>query len=129
MRSAKTGKALRPDAVPVEVLKLLEDGYVDALSRLFNQIYDSGALPDDWLRSTFITLPKKAKANKCSEYRTISLMSHVLKVFLTIIHNSIRVRAQCDDQLGESQFGFRSGMGTREALFALNVLVQKCRDM
>lgn len=127
LRAAKTGKALGPDNIPVEVLKLLEDGYVDALTRLFNAVYDSGTLPDDWLRSTFITLPKKAHAKKCSEYRTISLMSHVLKVFLAIIHN--RIRPQSDDQLGESQFGFRSGMGTREALFALNVLVQKCRDM
>lgn len=54
-------------------------------------------------------------------------MSHVLKLFLSIIH--LRIRYKCDEQLGESQFGFRSGMGTREALFALNVLVQKCKDM
>ncbi|XP_013145032.1 PREDICTED: uncharacterized protein LOC106108413, partial [Papilio polytes] len=127
LRVAKTGKALGPDNVPIEVLKLLEDDYLEAITRLFNQVYESGMLPEDWLRSTFITLPKKAKAKKCSEYRTISLMSHVLKVFLAIIHD--RIRPLCDEQLGESQFGFRSGMGTREALFALNVLVQKCQDM
>lgn len=57
----------------------------------------------------------------------ISLMSHVLKVFLNIIQN--RIRPKCDEHLGDSQFGFRSGVGTREALFGLNVLVQKCRDM
>lgn len=29
----------------------------------------------------------------------------------------------------ETQFGFRKGTGTREALFALNVLIQRCLDM
>ncbi|XP_071574655.1 uncharacterized protein [Temnothorax nylanderi] len=31
--------------------------------------------------------------------------------------------------LDETQFGFRNGLGTREALFSLNVLTQRCRDM
>ncbi|CAH2229174.1 jg21606 [Pararge aegeria aegeria] len=54
-------------------------------------------------------------------------MSQVLKLFLNIIHEHIR--AKCDEQLADSQFGFRAGVGTREALFAIQVLIQKCRDM
>ncbi|CAH2096300.1 unnamed protein product [Euphydryas editha] len=126
LHRAKTGKAFGPDEITCDVLKLLEHDNIDALTNMFNLIYDSGEIPDDWLKSVFITLPKKPNARKCSDYRTISLMSHVLKIFLSIIHD--RIRAKCDDQLGASQFGFRSGMGTREAQFALNVLVQKCRD-
>ncbi|CAF4935692.1 unnamed protein product [Pieris macdunnoughi] len=38
-------------------------------------------------------------------------------------------KVKCDAQISESQFGFRSGVGTREALFSLNMLVQKCRDL
>ncbi|XP_077292468.1 uncharacterized protein LOC143915631 [Arctopsyche grandis] len=30
--------------------------------------------------------------------------------------------------ISDSQFGFRGGLGTREALFCMNVLLQKCRD-
>ena len=29
----------------------------------------------------------------------------------------------------ETQFGFRRGLGTREALFAFNVLIQRCMDV
>ncbi|KAI8436544.1 hypothetical protein MSG28_010075 [Choristoneura fumiferana] len=124
---AKTGKAAGPDGIYVEILKLIEDEHMDALTNLFNLIYDLEQIPIDWLRSTFVTLPKKKNAKKCEEYRTISLMSQVLKLFLKIIHARIRVR--CDEQLGDSQFGFRAGVGTREALFAVQVLVQKCKDM
>nr|ADF18552.1 endonuclease-reverse transcriptase [Bombyx mori] len=127
LKAAKTGKLPGPDNIPIEILKLLEEDQLDVLTQFFNNIYETGNLPSDWLKSTFIKIPKKQNAKKCGEYRMISLMSHVLKVFLNIIQN--RIRPKCDEQLGDSQFGFRSGVSTREALFALNVLVQKCRDM
>lgn len=125
LHHAKTRKAAGPDEIYVEVLKLIEEEHLDALTDLFNVIYCSGQIPIDWLKSTFVTLPKKKNAKKCEDFRTISLMSQVLKLFLNIIHARIRVR--CDEQLGDSQFGFRAGVGTREALFAVQVLVQKCK--
>jgi len=54
----------------------------------------------------------------------ISLMSHMLKAFLRIIH--ARIRSRCEEDLADSQFGFRNAFGTREALFGKNL--QKCRD-
>ena len=30
----------------------------------------------------FVTLPKKANATECSDYRTLSLMSHLSKILL-----------------------------------------------
>ena len=54
-------------------------------------------------------------------------MSNVLKLFLKIIHK--RVYGKCEEYISETQFGFRNGMGTRDALFCLQVLVQRCMDM
>lgn len=53
-------------------------------------------------------------------------MSQVLKLFLKVLHN--RIRRKCELDISEQQMGFREGLGTREALFALSVLLQKCRD-
>lgn len=72
-------------------------------------------------------IPKKMNARKCSDHRTIRLMSHVLKLFLRILHS--KVYNKIEEQLSETQFGFRNNLGTREALFSLQVLVQKCRDI
>lgn len=77
--------------------------------------------------STFIAIPKKSNAKKCCEYRLISLMCHILKIFLRIIHT--RIYAKCEVAMGESQFGFKEGMGTREALLCIQVLIQNCRDV
>ena len=127
LRSAKNGKAPGPDDIPIEILKLLDVNGVKVLHQLFNCIYDTGKIPDDWLMSTFVTLPKKPSATQCKDYRTISLMSHVLKLFLRIIHQ--RIYRRIEEHLTNTQFGFRNGLGTREALFSMQVLIQRCRDV
>ena len=126
----KNGKASGPDNLYAEVLKLIaeEEGEgLGILTSIFNNIYRSGVIPQKWLKSTFIALPKKTHASHFDDYRTISLMSHALKAFLRIIHN--RIFRKCEEQIDEAQFGFRNGLGTREAIFTLNVLTQRCRDM
>lgn len=123
----KKGRACGPDEIPAEVLTLFGEVGLKSLLTLFNKIYESGKIPQDWLKSIFVTLPKKRNPTKCEDYRTISLMSHVLKLFLKIIHE--RIYRKLEAQIGDTQFGFRNGMGTREALFALQILIQRCRDV
>jgi hypothetical protein len=67
-----------------EFLKILGESGIKTLTRLYNMVYRQGEILEEWLNSIFVSLPKKSNA-RCSEYRTISLMSHVLKTFLRII--------------------------------------------
>lgn len=123
----KNGKAAGPDQLPAEILKLIEADRIHVLVEVINTIYRTGIIPNEWLLSTFITLPKKKNARHCSDYRTISLMVHTLKVLLKVVHN--RIFRKLDVDISDTQFGFRKGLGTREALFALNVLSQRCLDI
>lgn len=54
-------------------------------------------------------------------------MSHVLKIFLKIIHG--RIFRKSEETISDSQFGFRNGLGTRDALFGMQVLTQRCLDV
>jgi len=45
-----------PDDILADVLKLIEEQY---LTNLFNKIYETGITPEEWLRSTFVAIPKK----------------------------------------------------------------------
>uniref|UniRef100_A0A8D8SXR8 Craniofacial development protein 2 n=1 Tax=Cacopsylla melanoneura TaxID=428564 RepID=A0A8D8SXR8_9HEMI len=127
IRSMKDGKAPGPDEVQTEILKLLEENFIIELTNIYNNIYNSGIIPHHWLKSEFIVLPKKQGAKRCSDYRTISLMSHMLKLFLKIMHK--RLYRICEEQVSPTQFGFMKGLGTRDALFSVQVLFQRCRDM
>lgn len=53
-------------------------------------------------------------------------MSHALKLFLRVMH--ARIYSKCEEKSGETQFGFIKGLGTREALFSIKLLIQKCYD-
>lgn len=46
---------------------------------------------DDWVNSTYISLPKKNKARRCDGHRTIYLMSHAAKIFMRIIFIAYRM--------------------------------------
>lgn len=129
IKAMKNGKAVGPDNLHCEFLKPLwqDQQAVEVLASFFSSVLSSGNLPSDWLRSVFVALPKKNNATECAEYRTISLMSHAVKIFLKIIHR--RIYNTCELNSGSQQFGFRSGYGTREAVCALNVLAQRCRDI
>lgn len=113
----KHGRAAGPDKVEAEFLKLLDEPNVKWLTQKFNKIYSTGNIPSDWLRSEFVTLPKKPSAKQCGDYRTISLMSHLLKVFLKVIHR--RIYKLCEEQIAPNQFGFVNAVGTRKALFSV----------
>ena len=54
-------------------------------------------------------------------------MSHACKIFLKIIHS--RIYKKCEELISDTQFGFRNGLGTRDALFAMQVLMQRCLDV
>lgn len=127
LNTLKSRKAIGPDGLPSEILKLVEEEQVSVLVDLFNSIYKTGIIPREWLISTFITLPKKRNPKQCQDYRTISLMGHTLKTFLKVIH--ARIYRKLEQDISDTQFGFRNGLGTREALFALNVMSQRCLDM
>ena len=67
------------------------------LTAVFNHTYNTGSIPLDWLNYEFITLPKTQGAKQCDEYRTISLLSHLQKLFLKIIHK--RIYKICEEQI------------------------------
>ena len=96
---------------------------VDILLDLCRQIYDTGIIPEDLRQSLIIRLANKCKAIECTEYRTISIMSHMIKIMLKIILN--RNEKKVDNEIGEMQAGFKASIGTREGIFNLREIFDK----
>ena len=78
-------KASGGDGIPVELFQILKDDAVKVLHSICQQIWKSQQWPQDWKRSVFIPIPKKGNAKKCSNYHTITLISHVSKGMLKIL--------------------------------------------
>ena len=73
------------DGIPVEVFQILKDDAVEVLHSICQQTRKTQQWPQDWKRSVFIPIPKKGNAKECSNYCTISLISHASKVMLKIL--------------------------------------------
>ena len=52
------------------------------LHSICQQIWKIQQWPQDWKRSVFIPILKKGNAKECSNYHTITLISHASKVML-----------------------------------------------
>ena len=73
------------DGIPVELFQILKDDAVKVLHSIFQQIWKTHQWPQHWKMSVFIPIPKKSNATECSNYCTITLISHTSKVMLKIL--------------------------------------------
>lgn len=55
-------KAIKPDQIHAETLKLIAEANSNGLNLLFNSIYKARKNPTNRLKSTFVTLTKKTKS-------------------------------------------------------------------
>ena len=68
IKSMKKGKSAGEHGVTTEMLPAMDNLGVKRITQLFNKIYDTGYIPSDLRKSTFIPIPKKSKAVNCSEF-------------------------------------------------------------
>ena len=78
-------KASGGDGIPVELFQILKDDAVKVLHSTCQQIWKTQQWPQDWKRLVFIPIPKKGNAKECSNYHTITLISHTSKVTLKFL--------------------------------------------
>src|SRR5437867_2267338 len=100
---------------------------VQIMTRLINKIYKSGFIPEDFRKSILVPIPKVSKAQECTDFRTIALISHASKVLLHVIKR--RIAPIIKRQLGDSQMGFRKVKGTRDSIFQLRMISERITQM
>ena len=91
---------------------------------MFNVILDSGIFPDQWREGIIIPLHKKGDKNDANNYRGITLLSCLSKIFTSILNSIIVSFCEENNGISDAQFGFKKGSSTTGAIFALNTLVE-----
>ena len=92
--------------------------------KLFNLIFDSGVVPETWLVGDILPIYKKKGDAKLPEnYRPITLLSCLGKLFSSIINNRLSTFAEDNKIITDSQAGFRKGFSTTDNIFIINCLI------
>ena len=121
----KNGKSCGPDGIHTEALKHLGDWGVRQLTKIFNAIMQSGKMPDEWRESTITPIYKdKGDHTNCSNYRGIKLLRHTMKLCERILDQRLKDIVTISD----GQFGFKSGVGTTNAIFVIRTMCEKYRE-
>ncbi|XP_070039771.1 uncharacterized protein [Nicotiana tomentosiformis] len=81
MRKMSRGKATGPDEISVEFWKRVSKAGLEWLTRIFNVIFRTKKMPEEWRWSTIIPVHNnKGDIQNCNNYRGIKLLSHTMKV-------------------------------------------------
>ena len=118
-----SGKSPGIDRIHSEFLKAGGDAMVQVLHILFNLILETGDIPSTFKKALIVVLYKKGDRSECKNYRPISLLSHVYKLFMTIIGN--RITDDLYSCFPDSQAAYQPGRGTIEQIFALSQMIEK----
>jgi hypothetical protein len=70
---------------------------------------------------------KKPQATKSSDHGTISLIAHSAKIVAKILRR--RIERKVVNILGEYQFGFRRGKGTRDAIGMVRIISERTLEI
>ena len=79
--------------------------------------------PKSWKESFTIPIYKSGDKNDPNNYRGVSLINCLPKIFNTILNN--RLFKIIEDQLSNSQFGFRENHRTADSIFVLKSVINK----
>ena len=87
-------------------------------------IWNKKQVPTSWHLAKITAIFKKGDASECSNYRQISLLNTGYKLFAIMLLNKLK-RAGVESLVCGSQFWFRSGVSSSDALFLAHRFIDK----
>ena len=115
----KANKSCGPDGIPPGVFKLLTPSWILLITSLFNLIFSSASYHVSWSKSKLFMLFKRGNRKDPNNYRGISVINSVAKLFDMVLCNHLELWFKPYRE----QAGAQRGRGCIEHIVALRLLV------
>lgn len=125
IRKIKEGKALGVDEIPGEVWKYEGEELEDWIWRFCNRVWRGESWPEYWKEGVIVPLVKKGEGERVEDYREITLMTSIYKIYVSILAERLREDIETKGIIPQNQTGFRKGMGTIDNIYILNYLINR----
>ena len=116
LSNLKVSKATGMDNLPAKILKISSYLIAPSLTAIFNMSLKSGIYIDEWEMAWVIPIYKFENRSKCENYRPISILPIISKVFEREVINQIYKYLNENSLISKFQSGFRPKYGTDSAL-------------
>ena len=121
-------KAVGPNSIPTKVLHLIMEEISISLSKIVNLTFATGLFPDCLKMQEITPIHKKDSKLQCNNYRPISLLSNISKVFEKLIYSRLYNFLTKHECLHDLQFGFRETHSTTHTLIKITDTIREALD-
>ena len=124
IKNFSVSKASGPFSIPTKILKNYSHILINPLTTIINKSLSEGIFPSYLKAALVCPIFKKDDKTKCANYRPISLLSNIGKIFERVMYNRIEEFLNDSEIIYKLQFGFRKKYSTNHALLSI---VEKIR--
>ena len=105
----KPSAAAGPDAVPVSFLKNCKNLLAEPIHLIWSNSLTTSMVQDCYKTSLIAPIYKKGSRSIVSNYRPVSLTSHIIKIYERVLRKQMIRHLDNNDLLCDNQHGFRAG--------------------
>lgn len=116
LETLNINKASGPDEIPARILRNYAPQCSPILSNIMQQSYDTGELPQDWLRARIVAIHKNGTKSDPGNYRPVSITCICSKIMEHIILSRIAKHLAANKILIDNQHGFREKLSCETQL-------------
>ena len=87
---------------------------LELVREVLNEWWNKEEVPEESLRARVVLIYKKGNTSKYENYRPISLLGSLYKIFASIVQR--RLADGLDEYVQKTQFGFRRDRSTADAV-------------
>ena len=129
VKTLKNNKSPGVDDIVNEQIKTTVSYMLPIYVKLFNMIFDTGIILENWTIGNIKPIYKnKGDPKQPENYRPITLVSCFGKLFTSVINSRLTKYAESHDLITSSQAGFRKHYSTIDNLFIVKSLIDIVRS-
>ena len=128
IHNLKSSKSVGPYSIPTKIMKISKEIISLPLSQLINDSISKESFPNICKLAQAIPFFKNDSRLLCTNYRPISLLSNISKIFEKVIHSRLNFFLEQHNHLYPYQFGFHIDYSTNNALIRIAERIQKQLD-
>ena len=128
LRALDINKVHGHDEISIRMLKLCDKSIITPLSILFQNCIDTRTFPDTWKKSNIVPVQKKGDKQIVDNYRPVSLLPILGKMFERVIFNSIFECLEENTLICPNQSGFRPSDSCGHQLISILHKIYKSFD-
>ena len=118
-------KACGPNSIPTAILKSFSGTFIQPLTFVINKSLIEGVFPSLLKSASVCPIFKKNDKTNCANYRPISLLSNLSKIFERAMYDRIELFFNDFKLIYKLQYGFRKKHSTNHALLSIVEEIRK----